>query len=204
MKLSYCTRGWHDRGWADLAEMARDYDFSGLELYDATQPFFTGATGPFHSSALAATVRELNALELAIPCIDALCDLADPVTIEKNVRELEQCIRLAADLGTPYIRVRATQSGKASDESADEAVIACLKEAVPLAEHSGVTLLLESCGIYADTARLRDILNTFASDGLAALWDFQHPYRLFGESAETTIQNLGAYVKHVHVKDSTE
>jgi fatty-acyl-CoA synthase len=46
------------------------------------------------------------------------------------------------------------------------------------------------------------MLESFANDNLAALWDMQHPYRLCGESPETTITNLGAYVKHVHLKDS--
>jgi fatty-acyl-CoA synthase len=42
----------------------------------------------------------------------------------------------------------------------------------------------------------------FSSDTLAALWDLHHPYFEHGESPETSIKNLGAYVKHVHVKDS--
>jgi len=41
-----------------------------------------------------------------------------------------------------------------------------------------------------------------ANDAVAALWDMHHPYRFFNESPETTVQNLGAYIKHVHVKDS--
>jgi fatty-acyl-CoA synthase len=73
---------------------------------------------------------------------------------------------------------------------------------LPAAEREGVTLLLETFDIYADTGRLRNILESFAHDNLAALWDMQHPYRLCGESPETTITNLGAYVKHVHLKDS--
>ena len=29
-----------------------------------------------------------------------------------------------------------------------------------------------------------------------------HPYRFAGEKPETTVQNLGAYIKYVHIKDS--
>ena len=35
-----------------------------------------------------------------------------------------------------------------------------------------------------------------------ALWDMHHPYRIMGEAPETTVQNLGAYIKYIHVKDS--
>lgn len=72
----------------------------------------------------------------------------------------------------------------------------------PEAEHAGVTLLIETAGIYADTRRLSTVLKAFACDSLCALWDVHHPYRFAGESPETTITNLGAYVKHVHLKDS--
>ncbi|HZK21881.1 MAG TPA: AMP-binding protein, partial [Oscillospiraceae bacterium] len=66
----------------------------------------------------------------------------------------------------------------------------------------GVTLLIETAGIYADTRRLSNLLNLFANDNLAALWDFHHPYNLFGESPEQTVTNLGAHIRHVHIKDS--
>ena len=79
-----------------------------------------------------------------------------------------------------------------------------LEALLPLAEEKGVTLLLKTSGIYADTARLRSMLESFASDWLGALWDMHHPYRDFGESADATIKNLGTYVKHVHLRDSDD
>jgi len=47
-------------------------------------------------------------------------------------------------------------------------------------------------------------MDSYASDELGASWDMHHPYRDFGESADTTIKNLGAYVKHVHLRDSND
>ena len=77
-------------------------------------------------------------------------------------------------------------------------------ELVAVAESYEVTLLIKSSGIYADTARLRTLLESYASDYTGALWDMHHPYRDFGESADATIKNLGTYVKHVHLRDSDE
>ena len=202
MKLSYCTRGWHDQGWQGLVSMARDYGFSGLELYGIYDPVFTGPGGPLTPAALSATVHELTGQGLNVCCIDALGNLADPSALDQVQQELSDCIRLAADLQAGGIRVRATAVAGMTDQEMDQAVIDSLEGAVKQAEQAGVMLLLESCGIYADTGRLRDVLNRFASDYLAAVWDVQHPYRLNGESPETTITNLGAYVRHVHVKDS--
>ena len=67
-----------------------------------------------------------------------------------------------------------------------------------------MTILIKTSGIYADTARLRALMDGFACDQLAALWDMHHPYRDYNESADTTIKNLGAYVKHVHLRDSDD
>ena len=36
------------------------------------------------------------------------------------------------------------------------------------------------------------------------LWDVHHPYRDKGESPAESIKNLGAYVKHVHLRDSND
>ena len=65
-------------------------------------------------------------------------------------------------------------------------------------------MLIRTVGIYADTARLRALMDSYACDELAALWDMHHPYRDFGEVPDTTIRNLGGYVKHVHLRDSNE
>ena len=40
-----------------------------------------------------------------------------------------------------------------------------------------VSVLIKTVGIYADTGRLRALMDSFASDNLAALWDMHHPFR---------------------------
>ena len=77
-----------------------------------------------------------------------------------------------------------------------------LNEMLPEAAEKKVTLLIKTTGIYADTKRLRMLMDEYACDELAALWDIHHPYRDFGETPDTTIRNLGGYVKHVHLRDS--
>ncbi|MBO7318609.1 MAG: AMP-binding protein, partial [Clostridia bacterium] len=70
------------------------------------------------------------------------------------------------------------------------------------AYEKNVTILIKSKGIFADTSVLRDVLMEFSCDSIAALWDMYHTYCVKGEEPEKTITNLGAYVKHVHIKDS--
>ena len=71
---------------------------------------------------------------------------------------------------------------------------------IPYAEERGVTLLVETNGVYADTARLAGLLNQIESDNIGALWDMHHPFRYGNETPEQTVQNLGAYIKYTHIK----
>ncbi|MCL2508957.1 MAG: AMP-binding protein [Oscillospiraceae bacterium] len=202
MKLSFSTNGWDDFSWQDFYSMAKDLGFEGVEVHNVGSEAFSGANSPFAKSALSKTARKLHELRLKIPCLDAVCDIADAGKLTENCIDTEEHIYVASRLGTPYIRIYASaQQGKTPEEE-DDAVVEYLKKMIPVAEKAGVVLLIETVGIYADTSRLLDILDYFASDNLAALWDLHHPYRVNGESAEKTVQNLGAYIRHVHIKDS--
>ena len=108
---------------------------------------------------------------------------------------MEQLIRLAADLRVPYIGVYA--SGENED-----AVRESLRRILPRAAENRVTVLIKTAGIYADTERLRDLMNYFACDELAALWDMHETCRSGHETAAESIKNLGAAVRHVHLHDS--
>jgi fatty-acyl-CoA synthase len=88
------------------------------------------------------------------------------------------------------------------DEVREEVVVAALKKLLPYAEEKNVTLLIETNGVYANTENLRSLLARLQSDYVGALWDIHHPYRYAGEKPEQTVQNLGAYIKYAHIKDS--
>ena len=195
MNLSFSTRGWGDLSWEEMLQEAVDMRFGGVEVYNLFKfPELTDRGGPFHSHKVAATVRQLRELKLKIPCFDTSVDLSsDP----DAVAVLSGMLENAKNSQVPYVVACALTEN-------EEQVGETLEKLLPLAESCGVTLLLKTSGIYADTARLRSMLESFASDWLGALWDMHHPYRDFGESADTTIKNLGTYVKHVHLRDSDE
>ncbi|HOV26061.1 MAG TPA: AMP-binding protein [Pseudobacteroides sp.] len=111
-------------------------------------------------------------------------------------------IMLASKLGTPYIRILADAEPGPTGDVDDNVVLAALQKLIPAAEEHGVTLLVETNGVYSDTERLCKLLNEISSGSVAALWDLHHPYRFAGEKPEKTVQNLGAYIKYVHIKDS--
>ena len=194
MNLSFSTRGW-GFSWDEALDLASEMDFSGVELYNIqTVPALTERGGAFHKYNVAATVRALRDRKLSIPCLDTSCDVSAPNDCVPTLRSL---LTLAAEARVPYVSAIAHED--------DEALVReRLDQLLPVAEQSGVTLLLKTSGIYADTARLRALMDDYASDYLGALWHMHHPYRDRGESPDATIKNLGAYVKHVHLRDSDD
>ena len=194
MKLSFSTRGWADLSWDTLVETALDMKFTGIEVYNLWKfPALTDRGGPFHPHKIAATVRQLKDKKLSIPCLDTSLDLSDA---DLSQTLLPQMLHAARDLQVPYIVAWASRD--------TELVRRNIDAVLPLAESLNICILLKTSGIFADTGYLRSFLEHYASDHLAALWDMHHPYRDFGESADTTIKNLGTYVRHVHLRDSDD
>ena len=77
MKLSFSTNGWSGFSWEDFYSMAKDLGFKGFEIHDTSRSVYYGLNGPLREENINRTVRNLTNLELSIPCIDALCDIAD-------------------------------------------------------------------------------------------------------------------------------
>ena len=202
MKLAFSTVGCPDFQWSEIYSMAKDLGFDGIEVRGLGKEISTFNMQPFSEGEIDRTVRTLADLRLSIPCLSSGIALKFADKRAANIAELTDYIHMAARLGAPYVRVMGDWDAAPGGEVDDEAVKSQLRELIPEAEKCGVTLLVETNGVYANTERLRDLLTDLASDNVAALWDMHHPYRFMHESPEQTLQNLGTYIKHVHIKDS--
>ncbi|MBQ7356002.1 MAG: AMP-binding protein [Clostridia bacterium] len=195
MKLSFSTRGWPGLSFDEMMETAEEMGFSGIEVYNLPSfPALTDKGAPFHKYNTAATARTLREKQLAIPCFDTSIDIS---LGESQLDTVKSLMEIAHDARVPYVVVCALNDN-------EDAVYSALSALLPIAEKLEVSVLVKTSGIYANTARLRNMLDRFASDNLAVLWDIHHPYRDNGESGDETIKNLGAYVRHVHMRDSDD
>ena len=196
MKLSFSTRGWAHLSWEEWLDAGVNMRFEGVEVYNLPKfPELMERSGPFHKYNMAATARQLREKNITIPCFDTSCDLSSDE--ENAVPSIKELIQIAKQMQVPYVTVVALHDN-------EELVRNRLTELIKEAEKANITILIKTSGIFADTARLRALMDDFACDQLAALWDMHHPYRDYDESADTTIKNLGAYVKHVHLRDSDD
>jgi fatty-acyl-CoA synthase len=202
MKIAFSTLGCPDFSWPEIYSMAKDLGFDGIEIRGLGNEIFAVQAQPFTESQLPRTVKKLAELRLEIPCLSSGCCLKFTEKAEQNYGEVVQYMELAAKLGTPYVRILADLDPQPGGEVDDEVVLAALRRLIPVAEAKGVTLLVETNGVYSDTVRLCKLLDHAASDAVAALWDTHHPYRYAGETPGNTVKNLGAYIQYVHIKDS--
>ena len=196
MKLSFSTKGWQQLGWQRLYELARDVKLSGMEIHDPFDPIMSDRV--LDTQNVPVSRRQLQEAGLQIACVDLPVDMADPDG--DFLDKLDRTITAAVNMRTAHIRIHTRSASE--NGHVPEATMTLLSAALKKAEKANITLLLETAGMFSDTNLLKNTLDTYASDNLAALWDMHNTYFMAGETAQKTIENLGAYVRHVHIKDA--
>ncbi|MCR4622387.1 MAG: AMP-binding protein [Clostridiales bacterium] len=195
MKLSVSTSGWREMGWPEYENLTRELKYSGIELHDALNPQFADMV------RMCEDAKGLELQGIGISCVDALGNPADGAAFDACAEELKQLCSLAKKLKCPAVRLRA-QDTREDIQTQSANVKAVIEAVISDFASSGVTLLVETAGIFSDTERLKNLLDEYALDCLQALWDAHNTFRFGGETPEKSITDLGAYVKHVHIKDS--
>lgn len=202
MKLSFSTLACPDASWTDIYSMAKDLHFDGIEIRGLGEDIYAFNAHPFKDSYISETIAKLSELELSIPCFSSGCCLKYKDEYDNIISEITQYTILAEKLSTPYVRILADREPMPVDEVDDDYIVSVLKKLAEIAAEHNVTLLVETNGVYADTERLKKVIEAVDSDYIAVLWDIHHPYRYMHELPETTIENIGRYIRFVHIKDS--
>ena len=195
MNLSFSTRGWNSLSWEEQVRDAEEMGFLGIEPYNIQDyPSLSGKGGAFHPFMQNETMRALRKSGLTIPCFDTYIDLSfENEPLDKALL----VIKTAAAMKVPYVAF-------CSLRDRENVVRNNLNRLLETAAEENVCILIKTVGIYADTNRLRKLMDDYACDELAALWDMHHPVRDFSETPDQTIRNLGGYVRHVHLRDSND
>ncbi len=203
MKFSFSTVGCPNWTWKEIVSCAKDLGYKGIELRGIGAQIYMPDIKLFSPDRIEETKAQINTAGVEIPCI------ASDVVIGSDER-MDQCsalrnyIALAANMDAANIRVLGDKWVE-PDESVDEELV-CerMKKIAPMAQGAGVTLLIETNGIFSNTARLKALIEKIDSPAVKVLWDINHPVRNYGETPAQTYENIGKYVRHVHLKDSVK
>ena len=170
--------------------------FNGIEIYNLSRtPSLTETGGAFNKYSLMKTVRQLRDSHLAVPCLDSSIDISsDSPSVVSDFSVLAETAR---EIDSAYVCLFAAGDNQ-------DVIRRNLSDIIGVAREHNVVVLLKTSGIFSDTTKLRALMDEFASDSLAVVWDVYHPYRDNGESPVASIKNLGAYVRHVQLRDSSD
>lgn len=198
MKLSFSTNGW-GLSLAKLISVLSENRIAGLEIHDVKARCFEKDC-PFSDEHISDTRKLLFESGVSVSCVDVVSNVAR--ADEEAEEEIKSAIRIATSLKSEFVRLHAYSENGEPESEILERLYKFLPEYVAEAEKNGITLLMETMGVFADTTKLSEFLNGFACDNFSALWDIHHTLSVTGESAENTVENLGKHIKHLHIKDS--
>ena len=192
MKLVFSTKNVARASFLDLCRFADEYGFAGFEIYDAVRERTQHADSILRRDRAADAGRKLLNRGLSLSALRYPHSLE---TAEADADTLRKYVDMAAAAGVEYVIVRAEA------EIPFETLHAKMADAVSRAESTGVEILFESVGYLSETERILDLINRFSSAAIGASWNVRGTYFGAGESTETTIKTLGAYIKYVRLGD---
>ena len=204
LPLGFSTLGSPKWDWIPTLDFAAAHGFAGIELRGLQQTMDLSQRPEFQPDRLAQTKRELAARGLSVPCLGASVNLheQDTAKLGAAMAETRRFIDVASGIGAPYVRVFGNEWVKGMRREAVLAYIARgLRELGDYARPRGVTVLLESHGHFVESPTLAELMRLADSPNVAILWDAHHTH-VAKESPETTVAQLGRWIRHTHLKDS--
>jgi sugar phosphate isomerase/epimerase len=204
LPIGFSTLGSPKWDWIQTLDFAAAHGFAAVELRGIQETMDLSQRPEFQMGRIAQTKRELAERGLVVPVLGASINMheQDAAKLASAMAETRRFIDVASALGAPYVRVFGNNWVKGMSR---EAVLAYVgrnfHELGEYARPRGVTVLIESHGDFVDSPTLKELLRLADSPGAALLWDAHHTF-VGGESPETTVRELGQYIRHTHLKDS--
>ena len=205
LPIGFSTLGSPTWDWLTTLDFAAAHGYSAIELRGLLDQMDLTKRAEFQAERLAQTQRELRDRSLVVTDLGASAHLheMDPAKREIQLAEARRYIDLASALGVPYVRVFGNNYVPGvSREQTLERVARSLRELGEYARPRNVQVLIETHGDFTDSPTLLELMRRADSPGVAILWDAHHTFVQSRESPETTVRELGAYIRHTHLKDS--
>jgi len=201
VKYSFMSFSTPELDLAGMLDAAKQYG------YDALEPRLDSKHA--HGIEVAADAGRRAALRdqaeeagVALACLATSVTLADPEQTEENVRQMDERIDLAGDLGAPALRVFGGRLPDGLDrDRAIETVAEALKSVADHAGGRGVTVCVETHDDWCDPAHVAAALDRADHPNVAANWDIMHPVRTGHATIDQSFETLKPWIRHLHIHD---
>ncbi len=192
MKLVFSTENVSRASFIDLCRYAYDYGYSGFEIYDAIKERKQHYDSILRSGNTSDAKRKLLNRNLTVPALT----FPYPIDCEEATSEdIARYVDMAASAGVENVIVNV------NGDISPTILSAKLTNALKAAEKSDIQILFETSGVLSDTEKVLEVINYLSSASVGVAWNVRETFFKAGESAETTIKNLGAYIKYARLGD---
>ncbi|MEU3420610.1 sugar phosphate isomerase/epimerase family protein [Streptomyces murinus] len=200
MKLAFSTLGVPGLPVPDVLALASEHGYHGVELRAHPEEPVHPGLSPAERADVAALFRGSGIEPL---CVAGYARVAAPGDDAAVLGELRGLLRLAHDLGAPFVRVfpgADTGGGETARAQADAIAARRLGTAAEDASALGVRILLETHDSHRTGADAIRVLGPVGHRQVGALWDVMHTW-LGGEQPAQTYAALAPQLGYVQVKD---
>jgi sugar phosphate isomerase/epimerase len=200
MKYAFMSFSCPERSFDELLSTAKQYSYDGIEPRIESRHAH-GVEMDTVPADRAVIRRKAEDSGIAICCMATSRKYADPATAEHEVALTLNCIDLAADIGSPRIRVFGGQiPGGLSRQAAIELLAKSLGSVANHARERGVTVCLETHDDWRNPADIAAVMALVNDEAIAVNWDIMHPVR-HGHSMDEAFNTLRPWIRHVHFHD---
>jgi sugar phosphate isomerase/epimerase len=207
--IAFSTLGCPTWEWHKILEFAQQHGFSAIELRGLEKNMDLPTHPVFAADRIQQTKKEIRDAKLKIANVSSSANLyfEDATRRAKELSDARRFIDLASTLEAPYVRVfggkDSTDKSPAPDDATKARVASALKELGAYAGSRGVTVIIESHDHFTSSATLKDVMQQAGSDHVGLLWDAHHTFATSNEDPDFTVKQLGPWIRHTHLKDST-
>ncbi len=191
MKFSFPDKFVETGSFVELCNVAQNYGFNGIEISNVEKEKSTHADSIFRSSVTADAKRKLVNRHISIPVLEC----PEKINAYTDVKVIENYVEYAALASVSGVVVTVDTLPE------EERLKAILQPVLTTAQKNGVSILIETSGALVNTEKVLDIINLFATATLKVCWNIRETFFTAGESADKTIQTLGAYIEYVRLGD---
>ena len=194
MKLAFSDKFVGAASFVELCNVVKSYGFNGLEISDAAREREMQSDSIFRSSVTADAKRKLVNRHIEIPVIDYPNKINETTNSTDVIKYVEYAA--LASVGSVVIEIEKSLS--------EEQLKKVLSPVIVAAENNGVTILIETCGELSNTEKTLEVINVFGTVALKVCWNIRETFFNANETADKTIQTLGAYIGYVRLGDKKD
>lgn len=203
MKFAFMSFSCPELSLVEMLALANELGYTGIEPRAGSN--HRHGVELTADSALRRTMRDQAAESgIELCCLATSCRYADPQTVQAELDETLRYIDLAADIGTPRLRVFGGKIG--SGVSREEAIANVARALATVTDHAqdrGVTICLETHDDWCNPAHVAAVMTQVNHPRIAVNWDIMHPVRAGGATMAGAYATLRPWIQYVHVHDGS-